>query len=237
MQLTAGRIEVDWERKLMIASPIADTLYLDSLETEIDTILMRDYPHFSQGADEFTGDEIAYNLETKVGKVKAGETAYQDGEYFGKQFKRVSEDVITVSEGEFTTCDADTPHYHFSAKKLKLVVGKRVIARPVFIHFEDVPVMAAPYGIFPSQSGRTSGIIIPTFGESAGQGRFLRDMGYYWAPSQYFDILTTMDYFEKFGVLGRSTLRYEKRYVMSGNSSYLFSIRSATRQPRTAISS
>lgn len=222
MELTAGEIEVDWENRILTARPVADTLYLDSLETEVDTVVLHEYPHFSQGSDEFTGDEIAYNLETKIGRVKGGKTKYQDGEYYGEQFKRISDDVITVNEGEFTTCDADTPHYHFSAKKLKLVVGKRVIARPVFIHFEDVPVMAAPYGIFPSQSGRTSGIIIPTFGESAGQGRFLRDMGYYWAPSQYFDILTTWDYFEKFGVLGRSSLRYEKRYVMSGSTNFYF---------------
>jgi lipopolysaccharide assembly outer membrane protein LptD (OstA) len=222
MRLTAGRIEVDWEGQLLTALPRPDTLYLDSARTELDTIMWVEYPRFQQGRDDFSGDEITYNLESKVGRVKGGHTQYMDGEYYGEQFKRIDDNVITVLNGDFTTCDADTPHYHFSSKKLKIIVGKRVIARPLVLHFNKVPVFAAPYGVFPSQSGRASGIIIPTFGESAAQGRFLRNVGYYWAPSQYVDLLTTIDYFEKFGVLGRSTLRYAKRYTLSGTTNYYF---------------
>lgn len=222
MRLEAGRIEVDWDRQLLTASAVADTSFADSARTEIDTVIMLGRPHFVQGADDFYGDEIAYNMKSRIGRVKGGTTTYEDGYYYGEQFKRIADDVISVRGGNFTTCDADSPHYHFEARTLKVIVGKRVVARPVVICFDDVPVLAAPYGIFPQQRGRTSGIIVPTFGESASQGRFLRDIGYYLAISDYMDASGSFDYFEKFGILGRGTYRYNKRYVLSGETKFDF---------------
>lgn len=238
MRLEAGRIEVNWDEQILIASAIAETLYADSAETEIDTIFYIGRPHFQQGREDFDGDEIAYNLKTKIGRVRGGSTIYEDGHYYGKQFKRLNDENISVTGGIFTTCDADTPHYHFAAKDLKVSVGKRVIARPVILCFDGVPVMAAPYGIFPQQKGRTSGIIIPTFGESANQGRFLRNIGYYWAISDYMDARGSFDYFEKFGFRGRGNFRYTKRYSLDGNVNFDFNLQrqDATRNRDYSVS-
>ena len=182
MQLEAERIEVNWDKQLLTASGVTDTaLHIDSGAVVIDSIYMHGRPHFVQSNEDFYGDEIAYNMKLKLGRVRGGTTTFEDGFYYGQQFKRLPDNVITVAGGNFTTCDKPSPDYHFAAKTLKVKVGKRVIARPVVLYFEDVPVMAAPYGIFPQQHGRTSGILIPTFGESGGQGRFLKDLGYYWA--------------------------------------------------------
>jgi lipopolysaccharide export system protein LptA len=222
MRLEAERIEVDWDRQILIASGMPDTFYLDSERTEIDTVMVTGRPHFVQANEDFTGDEIAYNLKTKIGRVRGGSTTYEDGYYYGRQFKRLDEKIISVTGGQFTTCESDTPHYHFAAKDLKVTVGKRVIARPVILYFEDVPCLAAPYGIFPQQHGRTSGILIPTWGESASQGRFLRDLGYYWAISDYMDARGSVDYFERFGFLGRGNFRYTKRYALNGNLDFDF---------------
>ena len=222
MRLEAGRIEVDWDAQVLTASPLPDTTFLDSARTEIDSIYSVGRPHFVQATEDFFGDEIAYNMKTRIGRVRGGSTTYEDGIYYGKQFKRVADDVVTVRSGSFTTCPSDTPHYHFWARDLKVTVGKRVIARPVVICFDDVPVLAAPYGVFPQQRGRTSGILVPTFGESASQGRFLRDLGYYWVISDYMDARTSIDYYEMFGILGRGGWRYNKRYVLNGNADFDF---------------
>ncbi|MCB9367378.1 MAG: LPS-assembly protein LptD [Calditrichaeota bacterium] len=222
MELTAGRILLFWDEQTMVATARDDTVFTDSTRTEVDSIYKLEPPHFKQGTEEFTGNEIAYNLKSRIGRVKGGRTSYQDGRYYGDQFKRISDDVLTVRHGEFTTCELDTPHFHFGADVLKIQVGKRVVARPVYLYFKDVPVLALPYGIFPVQRGRTSGFITPVFGESAGQGRFLRNIGYYWAASDYMDLLGTMDYYEEFGVLGGATYRYAKRYKLKGNANFDF---------------
>ncbi|MDD5087754.1 MAG: putative LPS assembly protein LptD [bacterium] len=222
MTLEAGQIEVDWDRQLLTAAALSDTGFLDTGRTMIDTIIQRGRPHFTQAGDDFFGEEIAYNMKTRYGRVRGGVTTYEDGFYYGEQFKRLSPDVISVQDGSFTTCDDDTPHYHFEAKRLKVMVGRRVVARPVILYMEDVPCLAAPYGIFPQQHGRTSGILIPTFGESASQGRFLRDLGYYWAISDYMDTQASIDYYERFGILGRGGWRYTKRYVLDGDARFDF---------------
>ncbi|MBK6764869.1 MAG: LPS-assembly protein LptD [bacterium] len=238
MELTAGRIELNWDEQIMIARARADSVFTDSTRTELDTVLWIDPPHFKQAAEEFTGEEIAYNLKSKIGRVKSGRTAYQDGSYYGQQFKRISDDVLTVRHGEFTTCELDAPHFHFGADVLKIQVGERVVARPVYLYFDDVPVLALPYGIFPVQKGRTSGFITPVFGESASQGRSLRNIGYYWATSDYMDVLGTIDYFESYGVLGRSKFRYAKRYALNGNADFDFDTqrRGASRNRRWKLS-
>lgn len=224
MELTADRIELFWDEQTMIATSRFDTTYIDSTESEIDTIFEVGKPHFKQGSEEFIGDEIAYNLKSKIGRVKGGRTAYQDGSYYGQQFKRLSDDVLSVRRGEFTTCELDTPHFHFGSNVLKIEVGERVIARPVYLYFDDVPVLALPYGVFPIQKGRTSGFITPVFGESADQGRFLRNIGYYWATSDYMDVLGTFDYFEEKGMLGGTKFRYAKRNRLTGNVNYDFDL-------------
>jgi hypothetical protein len=222
MKLEAEKITVDWDKQLLTAEGVVDTVFTDSTRTEVDSIFVKGKPHFTQGKEEFYGEQIAYNMKNKVGRVRGGSTTYEDGFYHGRQFKRMSDNVVTVTGGDFTTCDKAEPDYHFQSKALKVNVGKRVIARPVVMYFEDVPVLAAPYGVFPQQHGRTSGILIPTFGESGTQGRFLKDIGYYWATSEYMDLRTSIDYYEKFGVQGRSNFRYSKRYELDGATNFDF---------------
>ncbi|MCC6477356.1 LPS-assembly protein LptD [bacterium] len=221
-ELEAGRIDVNWDSQTLTATAIEETLFVDSARTEIDTVMLIGKPHFKQSNEDFTGDEIAYNLKSKMGRVKGGRTAYQDGSYYGEQFKRLSDDALSVRHGEFTTCELDTPHFHFGADILKIEVGRRVIARPVYLYFADVPVLALPYGVFPVQKGRTSGLTTPVFGESASQGRFLRNIGYYWATSDYMDVLGSFDYYEERGILGGADYRYAKKYKLDGRVAFDF---------------
>ncbi len=222
MEIQAAVIQVDWTNQLLTAAPLRDTLWADSAATEIDSIIIIGVPHFRQAAEQFHGDSIAYNMKTRKGRVEHGRTQYMDGYYYGDRFKRLSSKEIIVGGGEFTTCDADCPHYHFSSTKMKVIVGDKVVARPVYLYFEDVPVGVLPYGVFPSRKGRQSGILIPTFGESAHQGRSLRHFGYYWAPSDYMDLACLFDYYERFGFLGHVDYRYAVRYKLSGDAKFSF---------------
>ena len=188
----------------------------------IDTIKTIEKPSFKQSGDVVFGDTMSFNLKTKKGFVVQGKTDYGDGYYRGKEIKRIEQKIMNVGEGDFTTCDLDTPHYHFHSKQMKLIVKDKVIAKPVILYFADVPVFPLPFGIFPSKTGRQSGIIFPHYGESGSQGRFFRNLGYYFAPSSYWDAKTTLDYYERYGILMDGDLRYRKLYRLDGrvSSSY-----------------
>jgi lipopolysaccharide assembly outer membrane protein LptD (OstA) len=217
MTLEAAWITVDWNNDLMIAGGTQDTIYTDSTNTIIDTIVWVGKPVYTDAGDVMTGDHILYNYRTKKGRVLQGETKYLDGYYWGSRIKRVEDQTFFVGSGTFTTCEEDKPHYHFRTKDMKMIVNDKVIARPIILYFGDVPVGIIPYGIFPNKRGRHSGMLIPYYGESASQGRFLKDVGYYFALSDYYDLTTSFDYYERYGFLGRGNFRYKVRYLLDGS--------------------
>jgi len=219
MSLTAHRIEVHWDDDMLYAEGRLDTVALDSSEGGGDTLVWKDMPRLKDGAEVVDGRELYYHLKTRKGRIIEGNTQYDEGFCHGATIKKVDRNVMNIRSGYYTTCDRENPHYYFWSRDIKLIVKDRIIARPVVLYFGPVPVMIIPYGVFPAKGGRHSGLIIPTYGESASQGRFLRHLGYYWAPNDYFDVKTMLDFYEKFGIQLTSDAYYVKRYRYNGNIS------------------
>ena len=221
MSITAAKITVDWNSREMVAEGMPDTIWVeneagDSVRTE----QMIGLPEFTEDGDVMIGERMKYNMKTKKAFVLRGRTEYDDGFYKGKAMKLYNKDQIFVGDAAFTTCDkTEDSHFHFWSKQMKIMVNDKVIARPVVLYIGKIPVMALPFALFPIQKGRHSGLLIPRYGESSTEGRSLRGLGYYWAPSQYWDARATLNYYEKSGFLYRSDLRYQKRYVLRGNIS------------------
>jgi hypothetical protein len=58
------------------------------------------------------------------------------------------------------------------------------------------------------------------------RGRFVRNVGYYWAPSDYFDVSLWGDFYEDNRTIGYMETRYKKRYLLGGefDGSYSYEI-------------
>lgn len=229
MTLEAGKITVDWDKRLLIAEPLPDSLLAAENGTaknpRADSLakIERGYPLFSDGGDRMTGEKMEYNFATAKGRVLRGRTEFQDGKYFGSQIKRVDSQTFFVSNGVYSTCDREEdPHFHFQGRKMKIVMQKNVVAKPIVFYIGKIPVAILPFAFFPTRSGRHSGLIIPRFGASQTEGRYLRELGYYWAISDYFDARTTVDYYERSGWLARGNFNYAKRYAFTGSLSGSF---------------
>jgi len=217
MELKAHKIEVHWEDDLLFAEGRLDTVKLDSSVGGGDSLVWKDLPRMKDGSEIIDGHDMVYHMKSRRGKVSQGVTQYEDGLCRGVTIKKVDEDVLNIRSGYYTTCEHDPPHYNFWARDLKLVIKERVIARPVVLYFGPVPVMIFPLAVFPASGGRRSGLEIPTYGESASQGRFFRDLGYYWAPNDYFDVRMLLDFYERYGIQTTSRINYAKRYRFNGN--------------------
>ncbi|HEX7342772.1 MAG TPA: LPS assembly protein LptD, partial [bacterium] len=216
MTLSAEKIAVDWDQNLVTAEGVADTIWADSLNTVVDSIFVKGEPIFAEADQEITGSRMTYNLKSRRGRITEGTTQYLDGYYWGEALKKDTTEVLYAGPGHFTTCSNNEPHYTFRSQQMKLIVNDKAVAKPVVLYFKDVPVAAIPFGVFPSRTGRQSGLIIPTYGESSTQGRFLHHLGYYYAPSDYYDVAATMDYYERTGFLFHGNARYNWRYHLSG---------------------
>lgn len=208
MTLKAGYIEIDFEKKLVVARGLVDS-----------TGKISERPVFEQGPEKFTAGQITYNFETKKGKIKDVITQQGEGYIHGNDIKKDTSNVYYVAEGKYTTCDLeDDPHYYFSAKKIKVIPNDKVVCGPTELFIADVPTpLMLPFGYFPNKKGRKSGIVIPGYGRSNRLGYFLSKGGFYYGGSDVFDALITADVYSNGGYSLYETTNYSKRYKYSGN--------------------
>lgn len=222
--VTAGKITINMDKNLLIAESIPDTsngLVLHAADTL--KIPQTGKPMFSDGKEKLVGERMEYNFKSEKGRILRGRTEFQKGYYSGDVIKKVDANVFDVADGVYTTCDLEEPHYHFQGKKMKVIVNDKVVAKPVVFFIGKIPIAIFPFALFPlKENGRQSGIIIPQYGSSPVEGRYLRNLGYYWATNDYVDMRLTMDFFEKTGVLFRGNVNYALRYNFTGSVSGSF---------------
>ena len=101
---------------------------------------------------------------------------------------------------------------------MKVINKKEIVARWIWIFFGGVPFpVPLPFAVFPIESGRRSGIVPPVFGADATYGNYFSRFGYFWAISDYMDLLLTSDYYTRGSFNLNSRFRYAKRYDFTGS--------------------
>ncbi|GAB4342250.1 MAG: putative LPS assembly protein LptD [Calditrichia bacterium] len=211
--LDAHEVVIDWDQGYMTAFG-----RVDSTDAEGNVVKMTPAVFSEKGTAPINGNRLEYDFKNQRGKVVYGKTEMSPGYYRGQQIKKVGKKTLFVEDGVFTTCDSiDHPHYYFRASKMRIKVGKRAVARPIFLYIADIPLLGVPFGIFPMERGRRSGIIIPTYQKSSYGGNSLRGLGFYWAASEYWDATLLAHFYEKTGTAYEGELRYNKRYSFNGN--------------------
>lgn len=220
-QVQDGMIHIDGQARIRY-----DTLTLSSETVHYDTtrqeMLAEGAPLLVDGDSELVGDRMGYLFDAKTGAVGEGATRFDDGFYYGKHIRRPDKETLLVTGGTYTTCDLADPHYHFEARKMKLKLGERVVARQVVFKVSNIPLMVFPFYFKSLDSGRHSGILFPNvnLGVSSREGRYIRDIGYYWATNDYTDFQFELDYNERQDATFTIENRYNVRYGMSGNARF-----------------
>jgi lipopolysaccharide assembly outer membrane protein LptD (OstA) len=205
-KLNAGQININWDTSILTARGRKDS-----------TDKIVEQPVFNDGGGTYNSSHITYDFKTQKGRINVANTEIDKNYYHGNLIKKLGKDVLYIENGRFTTCDKDTPDYYFQSSKMKLVVNDKIVAEPIIFYLDGVPVFALPFGVFPSKAGRRSGIITPSFGESANAGRYLSHFGYFWAINDYMDLTTTADWYTRGGYILKSGFRYNLRYYLSGS--------------------
>lgn len=217
MNLKADFMRMDMETKEIYAYGKADT---------VDGVFTPTRPTFTQGSSTYNMDTITYNINSGKAKIKGVATQEGDGWLVGGHVKKMKDNTINLSDGKYTTCDhTDHPHFYLQMTKAKVVPGKKVITGPAYLVMEDVPIyfLGIPEGFFPISSGPKSGILMPTFGEEATKGFFLRDLGYYFTFGDRMDLTLRGGIYTLGSWEASAVSRYVKRYKYSGNLNFQYS--------------
>lgn len=171
-----------------------------------------------KNGEELRGLVIQYDLVSGEGIITEGKTKYDNGFMTFRRVKRVSADTMYVADGTYTTCDlSENPHYYFAGKKMKLIVDDKLIIKPITAYIGGIPVFWFPFYVFPITHGRQSGFLTPRYGSSRQDGRYVSNIGYYFAASDYWDYRTAATLRERNGWLTKNWMNYNVRYRMNGS--------------------
>jgi LPS-assembly protein len=178
------------------------------------------FPTYKSSDFTSQSDSIRFNMKTGKGLTKGTYTQQGEMYVYGKVIKKVSPDIFYALRGRFTTCNLDTPHFAFVANKIKFITNKVAISGPVHPEFEGVPIpIYFPFGIFPLNQGRHSGLLSPNFTVNQQKGLGLEGLGYYKVINDYWDVALRADIYSYGGWAMHLNPKYSKRYHYSGNFS------------------
>ena len=185
-------------------------------------------PVLRQGDQTLRGERILYDLSTEQGTILKGKIHRDKGFYAGHLIQTRSSTEFHVHQGSYTTCDADHPHFDFYSPRIKVIAGDMAVARPVYFRIKERRLLWIPFYVFSLREDRQSGILTPSFGQrsprfGSRQSEWeLRNLGYYLAPNDYWDLSLAADLRQRSGWLGRARLNYAARYRFRGNISTQF---------------
>jgi len=209
VQLTAAVIKMQMDSSLVYADGVRDSAGEVSGS-----------PVFLDGQTPYESNHISYNFKTEKGYINEIITQQGEGYMTSSEAKKGPEGEYYIADGVYTTCDIhDDPHFNIRITRAKVRPGRDVIFGPAYLEVMGVPLpLFVPFGFFPFLEGDyASGIIVPTYGDEMERGFYLKDGGYYFAVSDYFDLKVLGEIFTK-GSWGMSAeSKYKKRYKFSGN--------------------
>ena len=210
--LTADSIVLDMETGSVYATGRADS-----------TGRMTGLPVYKDGSEEFESKELTYNFKSKKGVIRNVTTEQEGGYLQSLTTKRHEDGTLHVNRSKFTTCDAEEPHFYLALPRAKVYPGEKIVSGPAYMVVADIPLpLILPFGFFPVQQKRASGIVMPKYGQEARRGYFLSNGGYYFALSDYFDLKLTGTIYTNGTWLADASTSYRLRYRYSGSFGFSY---------------
>ncbi|OYT16744.1 MAG: hypothetical protein B7C24_06130, partial [Bacteroidetes bacterium 4572_77] len=207
LDLQGDYMEIDFNKKEIFSQGVEDTAGV-----------IVGKPIFKESDDEFGSEKMRYNFESKKGLITGVKTEESGGFLHGEVIKKMPDNTAYIKNGRFTTCSLDHPHFAFRFRRSKVIPGDKIVTGPAFFEIAHVPTpIMLPFGLFPNQQGKQSGIIVPEFGEVDKMGYYLKDGGYYWAISDYLDFTLKGSVYSRGSWAINALSKYKKRYKYSGN--------------------
>ena len=216
MKLSADYMEYDLQTKTVFARGTKDS-----------TGTVTGQPTMEEKGKTYTMEELRYNFDTRKARITNMITQEADGILHGKNIKMMPDQSINITNGKYTVCDCEEPHYylHLTAAKVMTKPSQRTVFGPAYPVVEGVPMfpVVLPFGFIPKRPDRATGLLMPTFGEENSRGFYLRDLGMYFVIGDYFDLSVTGDIY----TLGSWALdinsRYKVNYKCTGNFALTYS--------------
>jgi hypothetical protein len=158
---------------------------------------------FKQDETETYCEELSYNWKTKkiiFLKLKAeltGEGIKGKIYYQGEKMENFPE-TVELTEGSFTTCELEEPHYHIIAKEMIIYPKDKIIARNISWYEGKTKIITLPYFLI-FLDRKTQLPILPKIGQNSTEGWFIKTNFNYYIDEKSYGTLY-VDWMEKKGL-------------------------------------
>ena len=185
-------------------------------------------PQMTEGGKTYNMEELRYNFTTRKARISNMITQEADGILHGKNIMMLPDQSINITNGKYTVCDREHPHYYMSMTAAKVITqpSQKTVFGPAYLVVEDVPLyfIGLPYGFIPQRPNRATGLLMPTFGEETARGFYARDAGMYFVFGDYFDLSLTGDIYTLGSWSVDVNSRYKVNYKFNGNFALTYSV-------------
>lgn len=205
--LKAGQIHYNKDTRQILALALKDSTGAPTIGR----------PVFTRGTETFSGQTMHYDLNTERGRVTQGRASQQRKYFQGSHILLDSPQALNATDLSISTCDKDHVHYDFLCQNVRVIQNDQAVGRSVTFRIGPVPIFWLPFFVFPTKQGRQSGILTPGVGSNDRDGIFVRDIGYYYAPSDYWDATLKGTFRERGGFLIESRVVYAVKDQLSGS--------------------
>jgi len=191
----------------------SDSLMID---LKVEQAFSYGYTVMQDGEQILLGADVAYDIGSQTGMLSRGVSRIEKGFYSGAHIRKVGSDIYDVDEGTFTTCEHADPDFWFSAKRLRIYRGDKIVGKPVIAWVNHLPVFYFPFMTISIKRGRHPGFLVPEPGYNNVDGKFIRDISWYFPYQDYADLILSLDLREKTGWKAKLNTEYIKRYLFNG---------------------
>ena len=183
-------------------------------------------PVMKQGSDEYKMEKVRYNFNSRKARITNMTTNDDEGILHGHNIKMLPDRSINITDGQYTVCDAEEPHYYLSLSSAKVITKptQKTVFGPAHPVIEGVHIpVVVPFGFIPKKPQRATGLLMPTFGEEQTRGFYARDAGMYFVFGDYLDLSVTGDIYTLGSWAVDVNSRYKVNYKFNGGFALAYS--------------
>ena len=155
---------------------------------------------FNDGSSDIKAKAMSYDVNREIGDAFDAKTEAENGWFFGERIRYFKGNILRIKNGYYTTCELDPPHFWFYSPKMRINIDESLVAEPVMLLVQDIPVFFVPFYFQSIKKKRSSGLLRPEFGTSFPIGNYIRKLGWYQTLGEHADVIFYLSYYTNKGV-------------------------------------
>jgi len=162
------------------------------------------------GEDTLRGEKIIFNIQDHTGAAYQADAFYARNHFYirGDKIEKTGEDTYSIEEPSATTCDGEDPDWQITGKKMKVTIEGYGSVKHACFRTKGIPILYAPYVIFPAKTKRQTGFLLPRLAYSRDKDGLDIELPFFWAISPQMDATLYPRYIEKRGFRPGAEFRY-----------------------------